>query len=150
VSFITGTRLGPYEILGPLGSGGMGDVYRAHDTRLGRDVEVKMLPAAFTADRDRLTRFEREARLLASLNHPHIGAIYGLEPVNGVQALVLELIEGETLAERLAGVRPRTPGIGSDARGPTSACRWPRRSPSPGRSPMRSTPRTSEGSSTAI
>ena len=80
----------------------MGEVYRARDTKLGRDVAIKILPAAFTSDVERRARFEREARVLATLNHPHIGAIYGLEHVDGVQALVLELVEGETLAERLA------------------------------------------------
>src|SRR5215216_4712900 len=94
----TGARLGPYEILGSLGAGGMGEVYRARDTRLQRDVAVKVLPDTFAADPDRLARFEREAQLLASLNHPHIGAIYGLEE----RALILELVEGETLADRIA------------------------------------------------
>jgi serine/threonine protein kinase len=79
----------------------MGEVYRARDTKLGRDVAIKILPRAFTSDPERLTRFEREARMLASLNHPHIGAIYGLEDAEGVRALVLELVEGETLADRL-------------------------------------------------
>ena len=74
-----GTRVGPYEIVGRLGAGGMGEVYRARDTKLGRDVALKVLPASMTADADRLSRFEREARLLATLNHPNIGAIYGLE-----------------------------------------------------------------------
>jgi Tol biopolymer transport system component len=97
----SGSRLGPYEILGLLGSGGMGEVYRARDTKLGRDVAIKILPHLVTTDSDRLARFEREARVLASLNHPHIGAIYGLEDVSGTPALVLELVEGETLAERL-------------------------------------------------
>jgi serine/threonine protein kinase len=97
-----GARLGAYEILALLGAGGMGEVYRAKDMQLGRDVAIKVLPAAFVSDRERLTRFAREARLLASLNHPHLGAIYGVEPVGGVPALVLELVDGETLAERLA------------------------------------------------
>ena len=98
---LIGVRLGPYEIGSIIGIGGMGEVYRARDTRLGRDVAIKILPDAFLADTDRRARFEREARLLASLNHPHIGAIYGFEDRNGIHALVLELIEGETLAERL-------------------------------------------------
>src|SRR5512144_294453 len=97
-----GSRLGAYEILGPLGAGGMGEVYRARDGKLGREVAIKVLPEAFAADADRLARFRREAKLLASLNHPHIAAIYGLEEAGGVEALVLELVEGETLAERLA------------------------------------------------
>src|SRR5512134_3167098 len=97
-----GTRLGAYEILAPLGAGGMGEVYRAKDTRLGRDVAVKILPEAFAADADRLARFEREAQVLASLNHPHIAHIHGLEESGRVRGLVLELVPGETLAERLA------------------------------------------------
>ncbi|MDQ5870863.1 MAG: protein kinase [Acidobacteriota bacterium] len=97
-----GSRLGPYEILSPLGAGGMGEVYRARDTRIGRDVAIKVLPVEFAADGDRLARFRREAQVLGSLNHPHIGAIYGLEESGGVDALVLELVEGETLEERLA------------------------------------------------
>jgi serine/threonine protein kinase/Tol biopolymer transport system component len=97
-----GTRLGPYEILGPLGAGGMGEVYRARDQRLGRDVAVKALPDAFAKDPDRISRFEREAKLLASLSHPNIGAIHGLEDVGGHRYLVLECIEGESLAQRLA------------------------------------------------
>jgi eukaryotic-like serine/threonine-protein kinase len=97
-----GTRLGPYEVLSALGAGGMGEVYRARDTKLGRDVALKVLPPAFTADADRVARFEREARLLASLNHPHIGSIYGLEDTGSTRALVLELIEGDTLADRVS------------------------------------------------
>jgi serine/threonine-protein kinase len=97
-----GARLGPYEILAPLGAGGMGEVYRARDTRLGRDVALKILPEAFATDPDRLARFQREAQVLASLNHPNIAAIHGLEESNGVRALVLELVEGHTLADRIA------------------------------------------------
>jgi Tol biopolymer transport system component len=96
-----GLRVGPYEIVAPLGAGSMGEVYRAHDTKLGRDVAIKVLPAAFTADPERLARFDVEARMLAALNHPHIGSIYGLEDAGGVPALVLELVEGETVADRL-------------------------------------------------
>jgi serine/threonine protein kinase/Tol biopolymer transport system component len=96
-----GTRLGSYEIRSPLGAGGMGEVYRAFDTKLGREVAIKILGSGLRADPDRLTRFEREARVLASLNHSNIGAIYGLEEAAGVTGLVLELIEGETLADRL-------------------------------------------------
>ena len=98
---LTGRRLGVYQIHERIGAGGMGEVYLAHDTRLGRDVAIKILPQIFTADPDRLARFEREARVLASLNHPNIGAIYGLEEADGLRALVLELVDGETLAERL-------------------------------------------------
>jgi Tol biopolymer transport system component len=97
-----GTRLGPYEILSALGAGGMGEVYRARDTKLGRDVALKVLPESFTRDSDRVARFRREAQVLAALSHPHIGAIYGLEEANGQQFLVLELIDGETLAHRIA------------------------------------------------
>ena len=96
-----GTHLGPYEIVAPLGAGGMGEVYRARDARLGRDVAIKGLPGAFAQHSERLARFEREARLLASLNHPNIAAIFGLEEVGGTPYLVLELVEGETLAQRL-------------------------------------------------
>ena len=102
VSLTPGTRIGSYGIAAQIGVGGMGEVYRAHDTKLGRDVAIKILPSHFTSDPGRLARFEREARVLASLNHPHIGAIYGLEDADGVRALVLELVEGDTLAERIA------------------------------------------------
>jgi eukaryotic-like serine/threonine-protein kinase len=98
-----GTRLGPYEIVAPLGAGGMGEVYKAHDTKLGRDVALKILPEIFAHDSDRIARFRREAHMLASLNHQHIAAIYGLEESGSVPALVLELVEGPTLADRLAG-----------------------------------------------
>jgi len=97
-----GTRLGSYEILAPLGAGGMGEVYRAHDTRLRRDVAIKALPESLSRDPERLARLEREARLLAALNHPNIAAIYGLEDSGESRLLVLELVEGDTLAERLA------------------------------------------------
>ena len=101
----TGSRLGPYEILATLGAGGMGEVYRSHDTKLGRDVALKTLPDSFARDPDRVARFKREAQVLASLNHPHIGAIYGLEESGATQFLVLELVDGETLADRIAGLR---------------------------------------------
>src|SRR4029077_5393348 len=97
-----GTRLGPYEVTAPLGAGGMGEVYRARDSRLNRDVAIKTLPEAFSSDSDRLARFQREAQLPASLNHPNIAAIYGVEESNGMRALVMELVEGSTLAERIA------------------------------------------------
>jgi serine/threonine protein kinase len=97
-----GTRLGPYEIVGLIGAGGMGEVYRARDTTLGRDVALKLLPAALSDDPERVARFQREAHLLASLNHPHIGAIYGLEQLPSARFLVLELLEGGTLADRVA------------------------------------------------
>ena len=120
---LIGRQLGPYVIQAWLGAGGMGEVYRAHDTKLGRDIAIKILPPIFTSDPERLVRFEREARLLASLNHPNICAIYGLEDVDGVPMLILELVEGETLAERIAGSRCQAPGSGerrslmSEARG---------------------------------
>ena len=101
MALTAGTKLGPYEIVAPLGAGGMGEVYRARDTKLGRDVALKLLPPQFTADADRVARFKREARLLASLNHPHIGAIYGFEDEGNMPALVLELVEGDTLGERV-------------------------------------------------
>ena len=96
-----GRQFGPYRILSALGAGGMGEVYRARDSKLGRDVAIKLLPPLFTADPERRARLAREARLLATLNHPHIGAIYGLEEIDGATALVLELVEGTTLAARL-------------------------------------------------
>ena len=97
-----GTRLGPYEILSAIGAGGMGEVYRAHDTKLGRDVALKVIRDTFALDADRVARFKREAQVLASLNHPHIAAIYGFEDSGETHALVLELVEGETLADRIA------------------------------------------------
>ncbi len=96
-----GLRLGSYQITAKLGEGGMGEVYRATDTKLRRDVAIKVLPAAFTADKERLARFEREAQLLAQLQHPNIAGIFGLEDSGGVRALVMELVEGPTLAERM-------------------------------------------------
>ena len=95
-------RLGPYEVLAPLGAGGMGEVYRARDTRLKRDVAVKMLSDALSNDAQHLLRFEREAQLLAAVNHPGIAAIYGIEESAEGRFLVLELVEGDTLAEKLA------------------------------------------------
>ena len=102
MSLAAGTRLGLYEVVSPIGKGGMGEVYRARDTKLDRDVAIKVLPEEFANDDERLARFEREAKLLASLNHPNIASIYGLEESDGVKALVLELVEGPTLAERIA------------------------------------------------
>jgi eukaryotic-like serine/threonine-protein kinase len=97
-----GTRLGPYEITAPIGAGGMGEVYRARDVKLARDVAIKVLPAALVGDPDRLARFAREAQVLASINHPNIAAIYHVEEADGTSALVMELVEGETLADRIA------------------------------------------------
>ncbi len=96
-----GDRLGHYDVTALIGEGGMGQVYRATDTKLDRDVALKILPDAFVNDPERLARFEREAKVLASLNHPNIGSIYGLEEAEGVRALVLELVEGPTLADRI-------------------------------------------------
>src|SRR5512139_465238 len=97
-----GTRLGVYEVTAPIGAGGMGEVYRARDTRLDRDVALKVLPAAFASDSDRVARFQREARTLATLNHPHIAQIFGFEVAEGLLGLAMELVEGEDLAQRLA------------------------------------------------
>ena len=129
---LEGQRVGPYQITSWIGAGGMGEVYRARDTRLGRDVAIKILPRIFAGDPDRLARFDREARMLASLNHPHIGAIYGVEQSEGVPR-----------------IDPRT-GRRADVGGSTGAGSDParrKRSRSPGRSPMRWRRRTREGSS---
>jgi serine/threonine-protein kinase len=105
----TGSRVGPFEIVAPLGAGGMGEVYRARDARLQRDVAIKILPESFAADADRRARFGREARVLASLNHPHIATLYGVEDTAHGQVLVMELVEGETLADRLSRTGAGTP-----------------------------------------
>src|SRR3954468_10968443 len=103
MTLAVGTRLGVYEIVDTLGAGGMGEVYRARDTRLKREVAIKMLPEAFANDPDRLARFQREAELLATLNHPNIAGVFGLEQAgDGTAALIMELVEGETLADLLA------------------------------------------------
>ena len=130
-----GTRLGPYEVVSALGAGGMGEVYRARDTKLDRDVAIKILPEAFAHDADRLARFQREAKTLASLNHPNIAAIHGLEESGGVIALVMELVEGD---DSLTAHRAR---CDSDST---------RRCPSRGRSPRRSRRRTNRASSIVI
>ena len=119
-------QLGPYQILDPLGAGGMGEVYRARDSKLGRDVAIKMLPEHLMADPERRARFAREARVLATLNHPHIGAIYELEEIAGENALVLELVEGPTWQRDYSVAR----------------CRSSRLSPSHDKSPMPSRPLT--------
>ena len=129
-----GQTLAHYEILDKLGSGGMGDVYRARDTKLKRDVAIKVLPEAYASNRERMARFEREAQVLASLNHPNIASIYGLEKSEGVFALVLELVEGQTL------------GNVSNAAHSTSS----KRSPSPSRSRKGSKRRTAKASSIVI
>ena len=102
ISHLIGTNIAHYEITRRLGQGGMGEVYQATDSRLGRDVAIKVLPDAFARDADRVVRLEREARVLASLNHPRIGTIYGLEESSGRSFLVMELVAGETLADRIA------------------------------------------------
>src|SRR5438477_11020402 len=96
-----GTKIGVYEVLALIGAGGMGEVYRARDTRLNREVALKVLPEIFSRDSQRMARFEREAKLLASLNHPNIAAIYGLEESGPIRALIMELVEGPTLADRI-------------------------------------------------
>ena len=107
-----GTRLGPYEVTALLGEGGMGQVYRATDTNLKRQVAIKVLPASLAGDADRLARFQREAEVLAALNHPHIAAIYGLERTGDMIALVMELVEGEDLSQRIAqGAIPIDEGL---------------------------------------
>src|ERR671936_2862858 len=102
MSWIAVSRLGSYEVTELIGSGGMGEVYRARDTKLNRDVALKILPDAFTLDGDRIARFRREAQVLASLNHPNIAHIYGFEDSGSTHALVLELVEGPTLADRIS------------------------------------------------
>src|SRR5215203_4088996 len=97
-----GARRGPYEITARIGVGGMGEVYRARDTKLDRDVALKVLPEAFSRDPERLARFEREAKTLAALNHPHIAHIHGFDDSDGIRAIVLELVDGPTLADRIA------------------------------------------------
>src|SRR5271169_4728906 len=105
----SGDRLGNYEILAPIGAGGMGEVYRAKDTKLDRDVAIKILPESFAHDPERIARFEREAKVLAALNHPNVAQIYGLEE----RALIMELVEGPTLAERIAkGALPLEEALG--------------------------------------
>ncbi|HVH57814.1 MAG TPA: serine/threonine-protein kinase, partial [Vicinamibacterales bacterium] len=102
MSLAAGTLLGPYEVLSPLGAGGMGEVYRARDTQLKREVALKLLPTEVAADAERLQRFQREAELLGSLNHTNIAHLYGLAHAEGIRALVMELVEGQTLADRIA------------------------------------------------
>ncbi len=108
MSLSPGTKLAHYEILEPIGKGGMGEVYRAKDSKLGRDVAIKVLPDEFAESEERLRRFQREAKVLASLNHPNIASIYGLEQSESTHYLVLELVPGETLAQRISrGPIPR-------------------------------------------
>jgi serine/threonine protein kinase len=131
---MVGSTFGQYRIAAKLGEGGMGEVYRARDTRLDRDVALKILPALFAADPERLSRFEREAKTLASLNHPHIAQIYGIERAGAVHALAMELVEGDDLSDRIArGAIPLEDALIIRVR-----------------SPMRSRPRTSRASSIGI
>src|SRR5262249_19651878 len=102
MSLSPGTRLGPYRVESSLGAGGMGEVYRARDTRLGREVALKVLPDAMASDPGRIARFEREAQSLAALNHPHIGTLFGMDQDGDRHLLVMELVEGETLEDRVA------------------------------------------------
>ena len=102
MALTAGTRLGPYEVTAQIGVGGMGEVYKATDTNLKRQVAIKVLPASVAGDADRLARFRREAEVLAALNHPNIAQIHGLEKSDGTIALVMELVEGPTLADRIA------------------------------------------------
>src|SRR5215469_904106 len=101
MNLVTGTRLGPYEVLSPLGAGGMGEVYRAKDTRLDRTVAVKILPPLFSSNPERRQRFDREARAISSLSHPHICSLYDVGQQDGIDYLVMEYIEGESVAQRL-------------------------------------------------
>jgi serine/threonine protein kinase len=110
----SGSRLGPYEVVAAIGAGGMGEVYRARDTKLNRDVALKILPASYATDPERLARFKREAQVLAALDHPNIGAIYGFEDADGTHALVLQLVEGPTLPERIEGLRAQGRGLPMD------------------------------------
>src|ERR1051326_9217168 len=113
MSLTAGAQLGSYEILSLLGRGGMGEVYRARDTKLKREVAIKTLPEEFSRDPERLARFQREAEALAALNHPNIGSIYHLQELNGSRYLILELVQGETLADLLArrGALPVEEGL---------------------------------------
>ncbi len=132
-----GSTLGVYTIVSSIGAGGMGEVYRATDTKLNRDVAIKVLPDIFSADADRLARFTREAQTLAALNHPNIAQIFGIEESSGVRALVMEFVEGEDLSRKIAGQRAQ--GFQS-----TMSC------PSRGRLLTPSRPRTSRALSIAI
>src|SRR6202795_4325885 len=106
MALTSGTRLGSYEVVAQIGAGGMGEVYRARDTKLGREVAIKVLPEAFAHDAERLSRFQREAKMLASLNHPNIATIHGLEQSGDTSYLVMELVSGETLQDRVKREEP--------------------------------------------
>ena len=133
MTLAAGTRLGPDEIVGAVGAGGMGEVYRALATRLDRTVAIKVLPASATSDPDRLARFKREARAISQLNHPHICTLYDVGDQDGIDYLVMELVEGDTLEERLKKGRSRRPRPCNTASG----------------SPRRSSPPIAWASSTA-
>jgi serine/threonine protein kinase len=136
-----GTKIGAYEIAAEIGKGGMGEVCRARDAKLGRDVAIKVLPASFARDAERMARFEREAKVLASLNHPNIAAIYGFEdsgPEGSGHALVMELVEGPTLAERQLGILARERPAFSCAIRPRT--RWRHRDPACAEASRRSDP----------
>ena len=112
-----GTKLGPYEVIAPLGAGGMGEVYRARDLKLNRDIAIKILPDLLAGDHECLARFRREAQLLAALNHPHIAHVHGFKDSAGTYALIMELVEGPTLAEKMmevSGTAPGGPGMPLD------------------------------------
>ncbi len=129
-----GTRLGPYAIVAPLGAGGMGEVYRARDMKLDRDVAIKILPELLAADPERIARFEREAKTLASLNHPHIAAICGFEEANGIRTLVMELVDGPPRSwskGRRGRSALRRDGLRISARVSLAAVRAPPGSPAP-------------------
>ncbi|HSC27519.1 MAG TPA: protein kinase, partial [Vicinamibacterales bacterium] len=139
MSLAPGTQVGPYAVTAPIGVGGMGEVYRATDTKLGRDVALKILPEAFANDPERLVRFRREAQVLASLNHPNIAHIYGIEEADGRQALVMELVEGPTLADLIASGHPEGESVSSTLRDIASTARPGSLQPtSPGVGPRRS------------
>lgn len=150
-----GARIGPFEVSALIGVGGMGEVYRARDTKLKRDIAIKVLPDALARDPDRLARFRREAEVLATLNHPNIAQIHGLEESGGTPALVMELVDGPTLAEALAGAGLSAPGPGqrsrsSDGQEPraVTVCRSMRRCRSHSRSRRHSKARMRKASST--
>ena len=139
MTLAAGTRLGPYEILTPLGAGGMGEVYRARDTRLAREVAVKVLPEDVSSDPERLRRFEREARAVSALSHPNIVTIFEVSRVDSTSLIVMELVEGKTVRELAAGLRsPSARFSRSLLRLPRA---WPRLTP-PGSSIGTSSPRT--------
>jgi serine/threonine protein kinase len=125
VTITAGSRFGPYEVVAPLGAGGMGEVYRARDSRLGREVAIKVLPATLASDPERLKRFEKEARSASALNHPNIVTIHDLGTSDGVSWIAMELVSGETLRALVSGGALRRRSCWR------SPCRWPRASQEP-------------------